>query len=347
MPAISLPPATTAIPASTAATAAGGGSTPGESTAGPAAIPFATLLMKRMAVGLELRPGLAALPGEASAEPAAERPDGDATLLPDLLALMDAASEDSQGLAAESLDAAAMPVAIAAPVASVQLPQPTLIVGEVGTDGEPTGSKGPAATAILAASPGVDGKKLAADAETRRGFELSAAATTPQEHSAALRGEAVLTPIPAQLATATRLEAPVGTQQWNGEIANKVTWMVTRNEQRADLVLNPPSLGRIEVSVSVNGDNATAVFTSINPAVREALEGAMPRLREALLEAGINLGQTQVGSESPQQSPERDKSGDNSGSALAAADIESDAPGANASTPTNFRGARSLVDVFA
>lgn len=309
-------------------------------------MPFATLLMKRIAAGLELRPDLAALPGEASAEPAAERPGGDATLLPDLLAEMDAASQDSQGLVADSVDAT-MLVAVAAPVTSVQLPQPTLIAGEIGTGGEPTGSKGPAATAILAASPGVDGKKLMADTESGRGFELPAAATTPQEHSAALRGEAVVASVPAPHTAATRLEAPVGTQQWNGEIANKVTWMVTRNEQRADLVLNPPSLGRVEVSVSVNGDNATAVFTSINPAVREALEGAMPRLREALLEAGINLGQTQVGSESPQQSPERDKSGDNSGNALAAAGLESDAPGANASAPANFRGARSLVDVFA
>ncbi len=88
--------------------------------------------------------------------------------------------------------------------------------------------------------------------------------------------------------------------------------MVGRLESRADIVLNPPQMGRIEVSLSINGDQATATFVSANPAVRDALENALPRLREILQDAGISLGQTQVGAESFQQSANNRENGDNS-----------------------------------
>ena len=64
-------------------------------------------------------------------------------------------------------------------------------------------------------------------------------------------------------------------------------------------MLNPPQLGRVEVSLTVSGDQATAVFASPNAAVRELIEDSLPRLKEILSGAGINLGEAQVGSESP------------------------------------------------
>ena len=62
----------------------------------------------------------------------------------------------------------------------------------------------------------------------------------------------------------------------------------------------------------MTGDQATATFVSANPAVREAIENAVPRLREVLADAGVTLGQTQVGSDSPQQSANGNENGDNS-----------------------------------
>ncbi|MFA6311257.1 MAG: flagellar hook-length control protein FliK [Sterolibacterium sp.] len=93
------------------------------------------------------------------------------------------------------------------------------------------------------------------------------------------------------------VHTPVGTRGWDGEISDKLVWMVGRQEQRAELVLNPPQMGRIEVSISVNDGQTSALFASANPAVRDALEAALPRLREILADAGINLGQTQVGAD--------------------------------------------------
>lgn len=101
------------------------------------------------------------------------------------------------------------------------------------------------------------------------------------------------------------INTPLGQPGWHHEIGQQVTWMVGHNHQQADLVLNPPQFGRIEVSLTINGDQATAVFASANPAVREMLEGSLYRLREVLADVGVSLGQTQVGSESPHQSSHR------------------------------------------
>lgn len=95
-----------------------------------------------------------------------------------------------------------------------------------------------------------------------------------------------------------RVETPVGARGWDTEVGNRLVWMAGRQESHAELVLNPPQMGRIEVSLSISGDQATAQFVSASPAVREALENALPRLRELLADAGVTLGQAQVGSES-------------------------------------------------
>lgn len=103
-----------------------------------------------------------------------------------------------------------------------------------------------------------------------------------------------------ELAHSYRIEAPAGQPtRWAQEIGDRVAWMVTSREQRAELVLNPPQLGRIEVTLAVNGDQANAWFSSPNSTVRELLETSLPRLREVMAESGIQLGQAQVGADSP------------------------------------------------
>jgi hypothetical protein len=95
-----------------------------------------------------------------------------------------------------------------------------------------------------------------------------------------------------------RVDTPVGNRGWDAEIGQKVVLLVNRQESRAELTLTPPHLGKVEVSISVNGDQTSATFISANPAAREALEQALPRLREILAEAGITLGQASVNAES-------------------------------------------------
>ncbi|MDD5247948.1 MAG: flagellar hook-length control protein FliK [Rhodocyclaceae bacterium] len=139
----------------------------------------------------------------------------------------------------------------------------------------------------------------------------NAAASIDAAASAAATAAHPVTRTAAPNASAT-IATPVGTQGWDREVGDKLTWMVGRQETHAELVLNPPQLGRIEVSLSMNGDQANATFTSANPLVRDALQNAMPHLREMLQDAGISLGQTQVGAESFRQSADTHENGDNS-----------------------------------
>ena len=102
------------------------------------------------------------------------------------------------------------------------------------------------------------------------------------------------------------LDLPVahqlGQAAWRDEVGQKLTWMISNNQQQAALVLNPPQLGRIEVTLALDGNQASATFVSPHAAVREALENSMTRLREVLADAGVTLGQTHVGSESRRDS---------------------------------------------
>jgi hypothetical protein len=108
-------------------------------------------------------------------------------------------------------------------------------------------------------------------------------------------------PLPLSPAT---LQTPVGTAGWGDALGQKVVWMAGQQTQVAELHLNPPHLGPMEVRLSVSNDQISALFVSHQPAVREALEAAMPRLREMFADSGMTLGNATVSSDSlPQQQP--------------------------------------------
>lgn len=146
----------------------------------------------------------------------------------------------------------------------------------------------------------------------------------------------------ARSAEAHHLQAPLGTSQWQQEFTDRIQFMSRHNEGRAELVLTPPQLGRIEVTLNINGDQASALFVSANPEVRTALEGAMDRLREALANSGIALGQAQVGAESSGQS--RDGS---NGTATQGRAFAGDGPEAPLASTAWTRHSNNMLDVFA
>jgi len=98
-----------------------------------------------------------------------------------------------------------------------------------------------------------------------------------------------------------RLTPQVGTPAWNQSVGQKLVWMIGSEQQSASLTLNPPDLGPLQVVLSVSSTQANASFYSSQPEVRQALEAALPKLREMLGEAGIQLGQANVSAGTPQQ----------------------------------------------
>jgi flagellar hook-length control protein FliK len=92
--------------------------------------------------------------------------------------------------------------------------------------------------------------------------------------------------------------APVSSPGFADQLSKQVVWMVDKDAQVAELRINPPELGPVEVRVTVTGEEAVAQFTSPHLEVRNAIEGALTRLREALAEAGIRLNDASVSADS-------------------------------------------------
>ncbi|MCK6392829.1 flagellar hook-length control protein FliK [Zoogloea sp.] len=110
-------------------------------------------------------------------------------------------------------------------------------------------------------------------------------------------------PVPMHVAT------PAGSPGWPEEVGNRVSWMVGQAESHAELTLTPPQLGKVEVSITVSGDQTSAQFVAATPAARELIEQSLPRLREILEQSGISLGQTDVGTSGQPGDPERSPRG--------------------------------------
>jgi flagellar hook-length control protein FliK len=94
------------------------------------------------------------------------------------------------------------------------------------------------------------------------------------------------------------IDVPVRSPMFSQELGERIVWLSLRQGQVADIALNPPHLGPLEVKLSLVGGEAGAQFFSPHPQVRDAIEAALPRLRELMAEAGVTLGQTQVREES-------------------------------------------------
>jgi flagellar hook-length control protein FliK len=109
---------------------------------------------------------------------------------------------------------------------------------------------------------------------------------------------------PANRDASLSVTTPIRDQNWAVDFGQKIVWLASNDKQSAQLTLNPPQMGPIEISLNVEKGLATASFVSANAEVRDALETALPRLREMFASAGIELGQTNVGAESFKQHAE-------------------------------------------
>ncbi len=85
--------------------------------------------------------------------------------------------------------------------------------------------------------------------------------------------------------------------EWNKEIAERVIWMHKQEIPAAELRLNPRHLGPITIRVDVTQDQATVAFTAQHAAVKEAIEAALPKLREMFSAQQLSLAEVNVSQE--------------------------------------------------
>ncbi|MDR2187385.1 MAG: flagellar hook-length control protein FliK [Azonexus sp.] len=149
-----------------------------------------------------------------------------------------------------------------------------------------------------------------------------------------------------------RVDAPIHTPVWPQQFGDQVVWLAKNDRQIAQLDINPPQLGPVQITVNLNGNQASILFASPHAEVRQAIENAMPQLKEMLSAAGINLGQADVGANPQQPPPSEMAFGDANGTRASneTAILPANAQGADtdrvAGTAVLQRG-RGLVDLFA
>jgi len=115
-------------------------------------------------------------------------------------------------------------------------------------------------------------------------FSTTTGATTPVAGVASVGSPALSLDIQPQL----------NNTAWARVMSSRVVWMAREGVQQAELRLNPAHLGPVEVRLSMQNEQTNVTFIASNAAARDALEQALPRLRESFSENGLALNHAEV-----------------------------------------------------
>lgn len=89
--------------------------------------------------------------------------------------------------------------------------------------------------------------------------------------------------------------------EWNKEVGERVIFMHKQAIPSAELRLNPQHLGPITIKVETTQDQVSVAFTAQHAAVKEAIDAALPKLREMLTAQQLNLSEVSVSQEDARQ----------------------------------------------
>ncbi|HXZ07305.1 MAG TPA: flagellar hook-length control protein FliK, partial [Paraburkholderia sp.] len=187
-------------------------------------------------------------------------------------------------------------------------------------------------------------QQSASDSATAALVASQAAAASAAATNVAQTGN----PAAAAAAAANTIAPQVGTSDWEDELGQKVVFLSNAHQQSAELTLNPKDLGPLQVVLQVADNHAHALFVSQHAQVREAVEAALPKLREAMESNGIGLGSASVSDGFAQQTgqqAQQQSSRSGSGSAGGTGTDDDAATATVVDAPT--RQTVGLVDTFA
>jgi flagellar hook-length control protein FliK len=163
---------------------------------------------------------------------------------------------------------------------------------------------------------------------------------------------ATVTPAPAPAATVAppppalqTLPMPVTDNAWGEALGERVAVLAGQKLTSVEIRLNPAELGPLRVEIKVDDGNAQVNFTALHAVTREAIEQALPRLRELLSAEGLNL----TGANVSEQGLRRDAGGheQSGGQQGTFAADESAVDAGNGNGVATAKPGKGLVDTFA
>lgn len=130
------------------------------------------------------------------------------------------------------------------------------------------------------------------------GSNLSNASTAINALTASAQAPVLQTSSVSAAPTTALINAQLGSDAWQQAVSQQVLLSVRNGQQTAELKLHPQELGSLQISLTLDDNQAQIHLVSPHSQVRAAIEAALPHLRTSLAESGIDLGQASIGGES-------------------------------------------------
>ncbi len=122
-------------------------------------------------------------------------------------------------------------------------------------------------------------------------------ALTPMQNTPAPATPTAMRP---EMRPAELPQTPIPAQQVAPALSERLQMMINTDNLSAEIRLDPPELGAMQVRIQVQGDQANVQIVTQQAQARDLLEQALPRLRELLQQQGLTLGETQIQQQSQQ-----------------------------------------------
>jgi flagellar hook-length control protein FliK len=145
---------------------------------------------------------------------------------------------------------------------------------------------------------------------------------------------------------ANYIPSQLGTKAWDQAMGQRIIWMVAGGEQSAQITLNPPDLGPLQIVLKISDNQVDASFISSHLDVRETLESAMPKLRQMMDDAGIQLSGFSVSSQASQSGQNFTQENSSPKARKVDNSQESNLLSADNSPPKMIKKELGLVDTF-
>jgi len=146
------------------------------------------------------------------------------------------------------------------------------------------------------------------------------------------------------------IKTPVMDKQWSAEFNNHIAFMSKSGGGNAIIKLNPAHLGPVEASIRVVNEVATVQIAATHITTREAMDAAIPRLKEMLEEQGfskVNVDISEKGFSQNSHKSEKSEDGTSSANDELVDEEEGDFSNKESMTVLGKSVSNGVVDYFA
>lgn len=91
------------------------------------------------------------------------------------------------------------------------------------------------------------------------------------------------------------IDAPFANREdWNNQLHQNILWMSSQKMHSASISMNPTELGPVDVNIQFKNDALSIVFNSKHHEVRQAIEHALPELRQLFADQTIQINSIDI-----------------------------------------------------